>query len=39
VDTPEVRYVKNGDVSIAYSTLGDGPFDLVFVAGWILSVF
>ena len=35
----EVRYAKSGDVSIAYSTVGDGPFDLVFVAGWVLSVF
>jgi pimeloyl-ACP methyl ester carboxylesterase/class 3 adenylate cyclase len=39
VDAPEVRYAKSGDVSIAYSTVGDGPFDLVFVAGWVLSVF
>jgi pimeloyl-ACP methyl ester carboxylesterase len=39
VDAPEVRYVKSGDVSIAYSTVGEGPFDLVFVAGWVLSVF
>jgi class 3 adenylate cyclase len=31
--------VKNGDVSIAYATVGDGPFDLVFVAGWVLTVF
>ena len=34
-----MSYVKNGDVSIAYSTIGDGPFDVVFVPGWILSVF
>jgi pimeloyl-ACP methyl ester carboxylesterase len=39
VDAPEVSYVKNGDVSIAYSTIGDGPFDVVFIPGWILSVF
>jgi hypothetical protein len=39
VDALEVSYVKNGDVSIAYSTIADGPFDVVFVAGWILSVF
>ena len=39
VDAPEVRYTKSGDISIAYSTVGDGPFDLVFVAGWVLSVF
>ena len=39
MDAPDVSYVKNGDVSIAYSTIGDGPFDVVFVPGWILSVF
>jgi pimeloyl-ACP methyl ester carboxylesterase len=38
VDAPEVRYVKSGDVSIAYATVGEGPFDLVFVGGWVLSV-
>ncbi|MBV9166684.1 MAG: adenylate/guanylate cyclase domain-containing protein [Solirubrobacterales bacterium] len=39
MDAPEVRYARNGDVSIAYGVVGDGPFDLVFVAGWILTVF
>ncbi len=38
VEAPEVRYAKSGDVSIAYSVVGDGPFDLVFVSGWVLSV-
>jgi pimeloyl-ACP methyl ester carboxylesterase/class 3 adenylate cyclase len=38
VEAPEVRYAKSGDVSIAYSVIGDGPFDLVFVSGWVLSV-
>ena len=37
MDAPEVRYTKSGDVSIAYSIVGDGPFDLVFVNGWVLS--
>jgi pimeloyl-ACP methyl ester carboxylesterase len=37
VEAPEVRYVKSGDVSIAYSVVGDGPFDIVFVGGWIFS--
>jgi pimeloyl-ACP methyl ester carboxylesterase len=37
VGAPEVRYVKSGDVSIAYSVVGDGPFDIVFVGGWIFS--
>jgi class 3 adenylate cyclase/pimeloyl-ACP methyl ester carboxylesterase len=39
VDAPEVRYAKSGDVSIAYAVVGDGPFDVVFVSGWILSNF
>jgi class 3 adenylate cyclase/pimeloyl-ACP methyl ester carboxylesterase len=34
VAVPEVRYAKNGDLHIAYQVLGDGPFDLVFVAGF-----
>jgi len=33
VDTPEVRYARSGDVSIAYSAVGDGPFDLVWTPG------
>lgn len=39
MDAPEVRYAKSGDVSIAYGLIGDGPFDLVFVAGWVLTAF
>jgi len=37
VEAPEVRFAKSGDVNIAYSMVGDGPFDLVFVGGWVLS--
>ncbi len=37
MEPPEVRYAKSGDVSIAYSILGEGPFDLVFVGGWVFS--
>ena len=32
VDAPEVRYVRSGELFIAYQVLGDGPLDLVFVA-------
>jgi class 3 adenylate cyclase len=39
MEAPDVRYVKSGDVNIAYATVGDGPFDIVFVAGWVLTVF
>jgi pimeloyl-ACP methyl ester carboxylesterase len=35
---PETRYAKSGDVSIAYQVVGDGPFDLIFVPGWISNV-
>lgn len=29
--TPETRYARSGEVSIAYQVVGDGPFDVVFV--------
>src|ERR1700731_3766948 len=32
---PETRYAASGDVNIAYQVVGDGPFDLVFVPGFI----
>jgi class 3 adenylate cyclase len=31
VETPDVRYARSGDVSIAYQVVGDGPVDLLFV--------
>ena len=31
VETPEVRYARSGDVSIAYQIVGEGPVDLIFV--------
>jgi pimeloyl-ACP methyl ester carboxylesterase len=37
VDAPEVRYAKSGEVNIAYSVVGDGPFDLVFVVGSVFT--
>jgi class 3 adenylate cyclase len=30
---PSTRYTRSGDTSIAYQVHGDGPLDLVFVAG------
>ena len=33
VSAPPIQYAANGDVHIAYQVLGDGPLDLVFVAG------
>lgn len=32
---PPVRYVKNGDTHIAYSVIGEGPIDIVFVLGFV----
>ncbi len=37
MDPPLVQYTKSGDLNIAYSVVGEGPFDVVFVAGWIMS--
>jgi pimeloyl-ACP methyl ester carboxylesterase len=31
----ETRYARSGDVNIAYQVVGDGPFDLVFVPGYV----
>jgi pimeloyl-ACP methyl ester carboxylesterase len=35
VDLPDVQYARSGDVNIAYQVTGDGPFDLVFVPGFV----
>jgi class 3 adenylate cyclase len=32
---PNTQYAKSGHVRIAYQVVGDGPFDLVFVPGFI----
>jgi pimeloyl-ACP methyl ester carboxylesterase len=32
---PQTQYAKSGDVHIAYQVLGQGPFDLILVPGWI----
>ncbi|HSZ13449.1 MAG TPA: adenylate/guanylate cyclase domain-containing protein [Solirubrobacteraceae bacterium] len=32
---PTTRYTRSGDASIAYQVVGDGPLDLLFVAGWL----
>jgi pimeloyl-ACP methyl ester carboxylesterase len=33
--SPETRYARNGEVRIAYQVVGQGPFDLVFVPGFL----
>jgi len=35
VGLPDVRYARNGDVSIAYQVVGDGPIDVAFVTGFV----
>jgi class 3 adenylate cyclase len=35
VNVPEVRYARNGEVSIAYQVAGDAPQDLMFVTGFV----
>jgi pimeloyl-ACP methyl ester carboxylesterase len=35
---PETRYARSGDVSIAYQVAGEGPFDLVWVQGFVSNV-
>jgi hypothetical protein len=32
---PDVQYAKSGDVNIAYQVTWAGPFDLVFVPGYV----
>jgi class 3 adenylate cyclase len=32
---PEIRYVDNGGVSIAYSVVGDAPIDLLCIPGFV----
>jgi hypothetical protein len=38
MDQLQTRYAKSGDVSIAYQVVGEGPFDLIWVPGWISNV-
>src|SRR5215510_8233558 len=32
---PETRYAKSGDNDVAYQVMGEGPFDLVYVPGFV----
>jgi pimeloyl-ACP methyl ester carboxylesterase len=36
--SPETRYARSGDVNIAYQVAGDGPFDVIFVPGYVSHV-
>ena len=35
MNSPETRYARSGNVHIAYQIVGDGPFDIVFVQGFL----
>src|SRR5687767_5417106 len=35
---PETRYTKSGDVHVAYQVVGEGPFDLLYVGGWVSNI-
>ena len=35
---PTTRYVRSGDVNLAYQIVGEGPPDLVLVPGWVSNV-
>jgi class 3 adenylate cyclase len=35
MERPQVRYARSGDVNVAYQVVGDGPFDLVLVPGFV----
>ena len=37
-DLPTTRYVRSGDVNLAYQVVGEGPPDLVLVPGWVSNV-
>src|SRR4051794_28002375 len=32
---PETRYARSGEVRIAFQVVGNGPFDIVFIPGFI----
>ena len=38
MNTPETRYAKSGAINVAYQQLGEGPFDLVYVPGWVSNI-
>ena len=35
VRVPDTRYARSGGLNVAYQVSGDGPFDLVFVPGYV----
>ena len=35
---PDVHYARNGDVSLAYQVVGEGPEDLMLVSGFLSNI-
>jgi len=35
---PRTQYAKSGDLNIAYQVVGDGPFDLLWIPGFVSNV-
>src|ERR671928_1382608 len=35
---PETRYARSGDLHIAYQVVGEGPFDLLHIPGFVSNV-
>jgi class 3 adenylate cyclase len=35
---PEIRYVRNGDVALAYQVVGEGPIDVVFLPAFVNNI-
>jgi class 3 adenylate cyclase len=38
IDIPDIHYVRNGGVALAYQVLGDEPLDLVYIPGFINNI-
>ena len=38
METPDTHYATSGDVSIAYQVMGSGPFDVVWVQGFVSNI-
>lgn len=38
MNVPETRYASSDGVNIAYQVVGSGPFDLVYVPGWVSNI-
>ena len=35
---PKIQYARSGDVHIAYTAVGDGPLDVIFIPGFVSSI-